>query len=85
MMMPYLFTILVLLVISVKKGKGILIDAPGALGVPYSRRRGPEAIMGVSHPFCRTLERSAMGSMYWYWGSESQGKRIHVSWLTSVM
>ncbi len=37
MMMPYLFTILVLLVISVKKGKGILIDAPGALGVPYSR------------------------------------------------
>ena len=37
MMMPYLFTILVLLVISVKKGKGILIDAPGAVGVPYSR------------------------------------------------
>lgn len=37
MMMPYIFTILVLLVISVKKGKGILLGSPGALGVPYSR------------------------------------------------
>jgi len=37
MMMPYIFTILVLLVISIKKGRGILIDSPGSLGIPYSR------------------------------------------------
>lgn len=37
MMMPYIFTILVLLVISIRKGKGILIDSPGSLGIPYSR------------------------------------------------
>jgi simple sugar transport system permease protein len=37
MMLPYLLTIFVLLLISIRKGKGILLGAPGALGVPYSR------------------------------------------------
>ncbi len=37
MMMPYILTIVVLLVISIQKGKGILLRSPGALGVPYSR------------------------------------------------
>jgi simple sugar transport system permease protein len=37
MMMPYILTIFVLLVISVKKGRGILLGSPGALGIPYSR------------------------------------------------
>lgn len=37
MMLPYLLTIAVLLLISIRKGKGILLGAPAALGVPYSR------------------------------------------------
>lgn len=37
MMMPYILTIVVLLIISIQKGKGILLRSPGALGVPYSR------------------------------------------------
>lgn len=37
MMMPYILTIVVLLVISIQKGKGILLRSPGALGVPYSK------------------------------------------------
>lgn len=37
LMLPYLFTIFVLLVISVRKGKGIILGAPAALGVPYQR------------------------------------------------
>lgn len=37
LMLPYLLTILVLLFISLRKGKGILLGAPAALGVPYRR------------------------------------------------
>lgn len=37
MMMPYILTIVVLLAISIQKGKGILLGSPGSLGVPYSR------------------------------------------------
>ena len=37
LMLPYLFTIFVLFVISVRKGKGIILGAPAALGVPYQR------------------------------------------------
>ena len=37
LMLPYLLTILVLLFISLCKGKGILLGAPAALGVPYRR------------------------------------------------
>lgn len=37
MMLPYVLTIVVLLVISIQKGNGILLGSPGALGVPYSR------------------------------------------------
>jgi len=37
LMLPSLLTILVLLGISIKKGKGILLGAPSALGVPYQR------------------------------------------------
>jgi simple sugar transport system permease protein len=37
LMLPYLFTIGVLLFISIRKGKGILLGAPAALGEPYYR------------------------------------------------
>jgi len=37
MMMPYLLTIIVLVIISIQKGRGILLGSPGSLGVPYSR------------------------------------------------
>ncbi|MDO9508191.1 MAG: ABC transporter permease [Thermovirgaceae bacterium] len=37
MMMPYFLTIIVLVVISIQKGRGILLGSPGSLGVPYSR------------------------------------------------
>ncbi|HPQ37755.1 MAG TPA: ABC transporter permease [Synergistaceae bacterium] len=37
LMLPYLFTIGVLLFISIRKGKGILLGAPAALGDPYYR------------------------------------------------
>jgi simple sugar transport system permease protein len=37
LMLPYILTITVLLVISVKKGKGILFGAPAALGTPFYR------------------------------------------------
>ena len=37
LMLPYLLTILVLLFISLRKGQGILLGAPAALGVPYRR------------------------------------------------
>ena len=37
LMLPYLLTILVLLFISIRKGRGILMGAPAALGVPYRR------------------------------------------------
>ena len=37
LMLPYLLTILVLLFISIRKGRGILLGAPAALGVPYRR------------------------------------------------
>jgi simple sugar transport system permease protein len=37
LMLPYLFTIFVLFVISARKGRGIILGAPAALGVPYQR------------------------------------------------
>lgn len=37
LMLPYVFTIFVLFVISVRKGKGILLGAPASLGQPYHR------------------------------------------------
>jgi len=37
LMLPYLFTIGVLLFISIRKGRGILLGAPAALGEPYYR------------------------------------------------
>lgn len=37
LMLPYLLTILVLLFISIRKGRGILLGAPAALGIPYRR------------------------------------------------
>jgi simple sugar transport system permease protein len=37
LMLPYLFTIFVLLVISMRKKHGIVLGAPSALGVPYQR------------------------------------------------
>lgn len=37
LMLPYLFTIFVLLVISMRKKRGIILGAPAALGVPYQR------------------------------------------------
>lgn len=37
LMLPYLFTIFVLFVISVRKGRGIILGAPAALGTPYQR------------------------------------------------
>jgi simple sugar transport system permease protein len=37
LMLPYLFTIGVLLFISIRKGRGILLGAPAALGDPYYR------------------------------------------------
>ncbi|MGC9371958.1 MAG: ABC transporter permease [Thermovirgaceae bacterium] len=37
LMLPYLFTIFVLLVISMRKKHGIVLGAPSSLGVPYQR------------------------------------------------
>ncbi len=37
LMMPYLLTVLVLIIISIRKGKGILFGAPASLGQPYYR------------------------------------------------
>jgi simple sugar transport system permease protein len=37
LMLPYLFTIGVLVFISIRKGRGILLGAPAALGEPYYR------------------------------------------------
>ncbi len=37
LMLPYILTIVVLVAISIKKGKGILLGAPAALGQPYHR------------------------------------------------
>lgn len=37
LMLPYILTIIVLFFISVRKGKGILLGAPAALGLPYRR------------------------------------------------
>lgn len=37
LMLPYILTILVMLSISLCKGKGISLGAPGALGIPYYR------------------------------------------------
>jgi ABC-type uncharacterized transport system permease subunit len=42
-MLPYLLTILVLLFISLRKGKGILLGAPAALGVPYRGKSGSKS------------------------------------------
>ncbi len=37
LMLPYVLTIAVLVAISIKKGKGILLGAPAALGQPFHR------------------------------------------------
>ncbi len=37
MMLPYITTILVLFIISVKKGRGLIFGAPASLGVPFFR------------------------------------------------
>ncbi|PIE55588.1 MAG: ABC transporter permease [Dethiosulfovibrio peptidovorans] len=37
LMLPYVLTIIVLLVISIRKGQGILFGAPAALGTPFYR------------------------------------------------
>ena len=37
LMLPYVLTIVVLTGISIKKGKGILLGAPAALGLPFHR------------------------------------------------
>jgi len=37
MMLPYVLTIAVLVIISISKGKGRLLGAPGALGLPFYR------------------------------------------------
>ena len=37
MMLPYITTILVLFIISVKKGKGLIFGAPASLGIPFFR------------------------------------------------
>ncbi len=37
LMLPYVLTIVVLLIISIKRGKGVLLGAPASLGIPYDR------------------------------------------------
>ena len=37
LMLPYVLTIIVLVVISVRKGKGLLFGAPASLGQPFYR------------------------------------------------
>ena len=37
MMLPYITTILVLFIISVKKGRGLIFGAPASLGIPFFR------------------------------------------------
>lgn len=37
LMLPYVLTIVVLLIISIRKGKGVLFGAPAALGTPFYR------------------------------------------------
>lgn len=37
LMLPYVFTIVVLVFIAIRKGKGVLMGAPGGLGLPFDR------------------------------------------------